>query len=186
MNPDPLTTASEAQGPRAGKGERPDPQRVFAGLEQLRATLRERLNTIEALAVERAEVQSPDPSEREKALRKRIAELEQRQTLLVSEAKRKEQECQAAMEKIESDRKLLAEAWERLERERIEGAGASAQHPAPHHPAPRPAPVLHAVDTPSFHPPGSSDDVVAQAILKQFHALKSDVRRNAGARRSVR
>ena len=76
---------------------------------------------------------------------------------------------------MEEDRRLLADAWDRLERERIEGhveatvARASPPTPADPPAAPR---VLSATS-------GTPDDSVTQAILQQFQVLRADVRRTA-------
>jgi hypothetical protein len=143
------------------------------------------------MALERDPAASGDPSERERELRRRIAELEERQARLVAESKRREQEFESGMEKLENDRRLITEAWERLECERIDGAGAGPGRPAPRPPGanPNPAPSHHPQPaSPVFRPAVTpeSNDVITHAILRQFQALRSDVRRNASGRRPDR
>src|SRR5262245_41720244 len=118
--------------PRRG-GTRPDQFPVIQGLDRLRDFVHQRLDRIEAMTVERiaSPLASADPTEREQELRKRLGEAEERQGRIVAEAKRREQEWESGLEQIENDRKLLAEAWERLERDRIDGPVAS------HAPQPR-------------------------------------------------
>jgi hypothetical protein len=151
---------------------------LHQGLERLRDLVHQRLDRIEAMARERGDDPAHEPSQRELELRNRIAELEERQARIVAEARRMEQEWHAGMEKIEHDRRLLAEAWERLERERIDGVGhpAEAPGPKPTHPSPSPSPSFRPTVAPQ------SNDVVTHAVLKQFQALRSDVRKNANGR----
>jgi hypothetical protein len=182
MTSDHPSTTSTPHGPGPARGPaRPDPLPLLQGLERIRDTLRQRLDRLEAMVHERAAAPGAEPSVREFELRKRIGELEERQRMLVSEARRREQEHDAAMAKLEDDRRLLADAWDRLEQERT----GCAAHPAAqvnHHPpaAPPPKPVFRPVVA------NETDDAVAQAILKQFQALRSDVRRNASGRRTRR
>jgi hypothetical protein len=90
---------------------------------------------------------------------------------------------------LERDRKLLGEAWERLERERLELGGHRSGPPA----APR-APHGHRAEPGSataaaFHRPAaepSSPDPAAnpaaETILRQFQTLCNDVRRTTDSR----
>jgi hypothetical protein len=173
--------ATRQAGPPGPRPQRPDPQGLLLGLEQLRSSLRQRLDSIEALALERPEFAPADPTEREQVLRRRVAELEERLARLSVEAKRREQEHQAAMEQLEADRRLIAEAWERLELERtgfLAPAAPAARQAAPA--AAPPAPVLRpTVDA-------AGNDAVANSILKQFQALRSDVRKNGSGRHAQR
>jgi hypothetical protein len=114
---------------------------------------------------------------------------------LIYESKRRQEECQTSIEKLENDRRLLAEAWERLERERIDGASTGGSHALTHshshahaHAPQRPAVVVQQAAAPAFRPAVAveANDVVAHAILKQFQALRSDVRKTAHGRRPQR
>jgi DNA repair exonuclease SbcCD ATPase subunit len=159
---------------------RPDSNALIQGLERLRESIEQRLVRLEAMARERAALPAHEPSKLEKGLEQRIAEYEEAQLRLRSQADRREQEWRAALEQLEGDRKLLAEAWERLESERIEGiAAAQVEVPgrsrtAERAPAPQPRPCPEMADP--------ANDQVAHAILREFHALRNDVRRNARRR----
>jgi len=147
----------------------------------------QRLERIEAMTAERASAPPADPSEREQDLRRRLAEAEERQGRIVAEAKRREHEWDNGLEQLESDRKLLAEAWERLERERVDGphSGAAQAH-RPAGPQPRAAAQPQAAE--AFRPVAATEanDGVTHGILQQCQALRSDVRRNANGRRPRR
>jgi exonuclease VII large subunit len=163
---------------------RPDSNALIQGLERLRERVEQRLVRLEAVARERAEAPVHEPSELEQKLRRRIAEFEEAQARLRTQADRREQEWQASVEQLEGDRVLLAEAWDRLERERIEAVAApqgQGQVPVrspvagreavpPERPRPRPE-----MDDPAH-------DSVTLAILQQFHTLRNDVRHNTRRR----
>jgi DNA repair exonuclease SbcCD ATPase subunit len=161
---------------------RPDSNALIQGLERLRESVEQRLVRLEAVARERAALPVPEPSDLERKLQQRITEYEEAQVRLRAQAERREQEWRASLEQLEGDRKLLAEAWDRVEHERIEGM-AAAQGPAPgrSHTTERAA-----ATAPQGRPrPESADpanDSVTLAILQQFHALRNDVRRNAKRR----
>jgi hypothetical protein len=122
-------------------------------LLRLRACVLRGLDRIEALARGRAATGG------DAALRSRIEALE---------AERDE-----ALERLEHDRRQLAEAWERLERERVAAiAGGHAVAPV--------APVAGPPAAP--RPEAAGPDPVERAILRQFQALRHDVRRNAVGR----
>jgi hypothetical protein len=176
MTREPIATTGNS--PEAGarrRPARPEATPLVQGLEALRG----RLDRIEALAIERADAAPPgEPSEAERALRQKVAELEERLGRAQAEARRRDQEWKAALEQLEGDRKLLAEAWERLERERIDAAGAPAAAPRPY--APHPAPAVPVAARPAVTT--EADEAVAHAVLKQFQALRGDVRRNGAGR----
>jgi DNA repair exonuclease SbcCD ATPase subunit len=153
-------------------------------LGRLRDLIQKRLDQIEALAREYLESTATrdgvETSEQEQALLRRIAELEEANQRIRTQAERHEQDWQKAFEQLEEDRKLLADAWERLERERIEG------HVEPGHargarPALSDRPAAPKVRSETS---GTPDDSVTQAILQQFHRLRSDVRRTANQRKA--
>ncbi len=95
-----------------------DPRQV--ALERLRDTLLERLNAIEALAEELTAQLGLNSSERERILRDRVVVLEAAQARNLAEIRRHEEEWEDAMSTLATDRRLLAEAWERLEQLQIQ------------------------------------------------------------------
>jgi hypothetical protein len=167
------------------KMSRLDSNALIQGLERLRESVEQKLYRLETLARERAAEAVPDAPELDLRLKQRIADFEEAQLRLRAQTERREQEWRTALEQIESDRKLLAEAWEQLENERLEETASTRTQQAGRPPlasrgnAPPLRPHPEVVDP--------SNDQVAHAILKQFHALRNDVRRNArqrGARRT--
>ena len=188
--------------PHSGDG-RPGPASAHAApaaliqdLRRLRQWALERLDSLEARARQR-----PAPAAAaggmaalEPALQQRLAELEEARRRLCAEAERQEKEWGTALAQLEADRRLLAEAWERLERHRIEGLGASER--PPHHPHAQgpgsPRGAVAACPHPATTAPAPARAVrsdpdpnnpVAEAILRQFQTLCRDVRCNAETRR---
>jgi hypothetical protein len=153
---------------------RSDSASLSQGLDRLRDALLKRLGEIEAMALEQASSLDQDSTEREQTLRERVATLEASLARTQAESKRKEQEWQVVLQQLEQDRALLAEAWDRLERERVE----VTSQPVARGPSPSPAPSTATRQAIV----GTGDDPVTRAILWQFQALKSDVRRNAKGR----
>jgi hypothetical protein len=169
---------------------------LIQDLECLRARVLERLSSIETLARERpaAGGAALDVAALEGALKEQYEELEETRRRVRDQAERERQNWSAARAQLEEDRRLLAEAWERVENERVE-----SQKPAHEKPV-RESQAL------TCHPGGSSDlshnsatipirsaatgsdpyNPVAQAILRQFQTLCSDVRQNAQGRRAAR
>lgn len=168
----------------------PDPKRkisrleantLIQGLERVRECFEERLGRLEAAARQRTAEPVADRSELEQVLQQRINDYEEAQLRLRTQAERREQEWLAALEQLEGDRVLLAQSWERLERERIESVAAppSAANRFPIAERSTSAPVR-----PRPEPADAANDQVAHAILKQFQALRNDVRRNSRQRGS--
>lgn len=164
---------------------------LAGGLERIRTTVMERLDRVEAALRERVGRVPADESElaeRDQELRRRAAEIQQRQAELQqrtaeleenqrrlrTERDRWENERASILEQLEHDRALLAEAWERLEREKLEHPESTAA--VAHHNGTTDRTVVKVV-----RPVVASDDEnpVAQAILRQFQAVRRDVRRNA-------
>jgi hypothetical protein len=182
-------TMPQAPNGRTGTAwARPAAASPIQGLQWLRQRVLERLDALEALA-RRLEA-PPDAAEvadLEQTLRQRLAEVEEARRRVHAEAERREREWNESLAQLEADRRLLAEAWERIERQRIERPGASDGHLRPHalvqgppkggpavppHTA-APAPARSAViDQDPSNP-------VARAILREFQALTRDVRSNA-------
>jgi hypothetical protein len=157
---------------------------LIQGLERLRECVEQRLSRLETMARERLAQPVLDRSELELKLERQLGEVEEAQLRVRAHAERREQEWRSALEQLEGDRALLAEAWERLERERLEGpdaapqparrAGAASAERGPKPPA---RPRVDVAD--------AGNDHVAHAVLKQFQALRDDVRRNARHRSSI-
>jgi hypothetical protein len=141
---------------------------LVLALEEIRRTLHGRLDALETLARTRA--RNPN-GETEDRLKQQVAELQRQCNQLRGEAERMRQAQHTSLEQLEHDRLLLAEAWDRLEQERLKCAQphreerrkAAANPSAPQAPISSVAP--------------SSDDPVIQAVLRQFQTLQRDVRR---------
>ncbi|MFO0907588.1 MAG: hypothetical protein U0794_04370 [Isosphaeraceae bacterium] len=169
---------NDPREPRTRRAGRTDPASLVEGLERLRDSIFLRLEQLEALVEENAALAGLDPSDREQALRERVALLEAAQARLMAEVKRREQEWQELLTQLEDDRRLLAEAWEKVERAQLEVQPATPAQPV------RPVPMAvgeHAAPQ-GYRPPVSTppDDLTTREILRQFQALKNDVRRSAG------
>jgi DNA repair exonuclease SbcCD ATPase subunit len=164
---------------------RPDSNALIQGLERLREIIEQRLARLESVARERErerERAAPpvlDRSGLEQKLQQQIASYEEAQLRLRAQAERREQEWQTSLEQLEGDRQLLAEAWDRLEHERIAGE-APAEGPA----SSRPRTAERASTQPRPRPEVAdpANDSVTLGILKQFQALRNDVRRNSRQR----
>jgi hypothetical protein len=162
-------------GPRAAAHDRsPDPASVLAGLDRLRAILHRGLDRIEALAIEAVgDRPGPDPD-----LEWRLGQIEEARARLQAEAERCEQTRREQLEQIDRDRRELAAAWERLECEQVKAHGSERTQPG-------------AIPTVGLAPPtrtvahhvSEDEGPVAQAVLRQFEALRRDVRRNAESQR---
>lgn len=191
-----VASSHESKESRARReASRLDPLVLVEGLDRLQETLIRRLDGLERLVVEQDEFYQMKPSERERLLREKISSLEASLARLQAENKRREQEWQTFLEQLEEDRRLLADAWSRLERAQIEAAtatpertpmvsGSSPRQPsAPHEatPAPTPGAGVGAAATRAA-PLDPATDPVAQSILRQFQTMQNDVRRNAKER----
>ncbi len=144
-------------------------------MERLRDTLLDRLDAIEALALELANELDSESSDRERALRDRVAVLEASLARTQAEYHRRAGEWEEEMSKLENDRRLLAEAWERWEQLQIQ-ADPRADPRLP--PSATPA-VLPAHTVPAHATHDDPNDPVTRAMLRQFQKLAGDVRRNA-------
>ncbi len=155
---------------------------MASGLERLRATLLERLGVLEtgirqrmeSAPLNEAEIEQRDRDVRQRATetQQRVTEIEELQRRIRAERERWETERQALIEQLEHDRRLLAEAWETLEREKADRPDQPQNGPLR---AERVSPQI-------LRPVIASDDnnPVEQAILRQFQAVRRDVRRNVG------
>lgn len=149
-----------------GQPPQVDSSAVADAMDRIRDWLHGWLDRIEALA---GEVKANDRA------------LERQRLLLQDEIELHRREWEARVEELDHDRRLLAEAWEQLElaqqactpmaaRPADERLRHDPRSEAPPPPAPAPAP--------SPEP----DGVVDRAILRQFEALRRDVRRTAESR----
>jgi hypothetical protein len=168
---------------------------LIQDLERLRELVLERLSSIEMLA--RDHVASALPTRETAAmddlLEKKSAELEETRRWLQVQAERERQDWIAAMSQLEDDRHLLAEAWERVEAERIESLTGPQTNPSHefHAENPRVAPNglparSAAIPIRSAGAGSDSYNPVAHDILRQFQTLRSDVRQSAVGRRASR
>jgi hypothetical protein len=165
-------------------------------LERLRQRVLERLDSLEALAQEQAagaRTTGGNPG-LEADLMRKLADLEDAERRRRAEAERQERDWRESLARLDADRRLLAEAWERVEQERIAYSAAGAPHQRANDHGP---PVPNGVPAALAHPGGlvaarsaaaDSEPVhpITQAILRQFQTLSSDVRRNAEVHRGSR
>ena len=179
------------RGPESRSGaalNHSDQAMLMQSLQSLRERVLERLDSLETLARNQSACTPArgTSADQERVVELKAAELAETERKLQDQAERQEKEWSASLIQLESDRRLLAEAWEHVERERIAYASVSELHPnsraqsqgqqqsAPANP-PRAGALLtarsNAADSDSNHP-------VTQAILRQFQTLSSDVRRN--------
>jgi hypothetical protein len=174
-------TAAQADG--GSKGQ-PSPPRLalIQSLEELRARVHRQLDALETLAHARAQHGSSALSEREEQLQQRAIELEHAHMHMKNEAERWERERRTMLEQIEHDRRVLAEAWERLEREQVKNfAVPAAASPPATLPSP-PLPTTYVGPTPwpaTLSSAPGRDHPVTEEVLRQFQSLRRDVRRNA-------
>lgn len=141
-----------------------------AALEQIRRCVHRWIDRLEQRLDDWACPATPGPD-----LDRFARELEERREALQAEAERRDREWEDRLEALEHDRRLLADAWERLEREQLASAPAIPVAPDPPE-AGRPA------SPPRPSPPGNEpENPVDRAILHQFETLRRDVRRRSEA-----
>jgi len=161
-------------------------------LQRLRERMLERLDSLETLARQRS-ASAPAAGESaglERALERKLADIEETERRLRTEAERQEKEWIASLAQLEADRRLLAEAWERVEQDRIAYSSAAEPHHRSHVQGPGQqngvrATLPHAgtlVRARSAAADSDPNQPVARVILRQFQTLCSDVRRNAEER----
>jgi hypothetical protein len=103
---------------------------LIQSLQTLRERVLERLLSLETLAQSQSvSAQGAAASaDLERTLERKLAEVTETERRLDDQAARQEKEWSASLIKLESDRRLLAEAWERIERERIACSSPSETH----------------------------------------------------------
>ncbi len=187
---------SSPQGPEGGP--RPAPERsAYASLIQDLVWLRElvlaRLTSIETLAATRPAF-ARELTVLEKSFRMRSDEVEEARRRLQEQAEREKRDWSASLSQLEEDRRLLAEAWERVEQARIESPSEPHSNPSLHSQGQGPqtagangqprsvasSPIRSAEADSEPHNP------VNQAILQQFQLLCSDARHSAKGRQATR
>jgi hypothetical protein len=167
--------------------------KLIQSLQRLRERVLERLDVLEALAREpfSCGLTARDSTELARTLELKRAELEEAERRICARVERQEKDWTASVTQLEADRRLLAEAWERIERERIAHRGTHEHHDCSHTQSPgrqKRASVVRPradalAETRSGTVESESDTPAPQPILRQYQALCSDVRRNAVERR---
>jgi hypothetical protein len=154
-------------------------------LEELRTCVLRRLESIEALARRCSAVSTGDVSLTEQLLKQKIDELELERSRACPDLFGDEPGNKQLLTQLENDRHLLAEAWERLERERIDAvmAGSAAKQAQPaHHPHSAEGHAPHTMPLTRTSVSVDAGNPVAESILRQFQTLCRDVRRTTDAR----
>ncbi len=172
--------------PRAKFGVQALTSGLVNNLEELRGCVLRRLESIEELARQCSGVPPMEVARMEQVLKQRIDELELERSRVRSDLVSDEPLDKQLLTQLENDRKLLAEAWERLERERIDavaaGAVAKSVQPAHHHPPQADGLAMNHSTAPRSAATADTANPVAESILRQFQTLCSDVRRTTDAR----
>ncbi len=104
-------------------GQQPLPAGLVNNLEELRGCVLRRLESIEELARRCSDGPSIEITRTEQMLKQRIKELELERSRTCSDAALDQPVDKQLLTQLENDRQLLADAWERLERERIDALG---------------------------------------------------------------
>ena len=175
------------------------PATLIQSLIGLRRRVLERLDELELLVNQRPASLplAVEFESRNQVLERKQVALEEAENRLKAQAERQDREWAALLNQLEADRHLLAEAWERIEEERIGSTGSfGSQAPAHSHNHPlgqgfglqRSAPTSLSdartrVSVRSTSAESDSHHTAGQEILRQFQTLCSDVRRNAEDRR---
>jgi hypothetical protein len=180
---------------------RPAPEHsAFASLIQdlvcLRELVLERLSSIETLAGKcpAAALSAKERTALEESFRMRSDELEKTRCRLQEQAERQKRDWSALLSQLEEDRRLLAEAWERVEQARIDSSSAPHENPSLHSQGQDPRTVdttgrLHngpSIPIRSARPDSDRRNPVNQAILQQFQLLCNDARQSARGRHAAR
>jgi len=169
---------------------------LIQDLVWLRELVLERLTSIETLASERPAYARPARELRglEDAFKIKSDELEESRCRLQEQAEREKRDWSASVSQLEDDRRLLAEAWERVVQARIDSSRTPRENPSLHSQGQDPQtagstglsrtgasiPIRSAGADSDPHNP------VNQAILRQFQTLYNDVRQSAQGRRAAR
>jgi hypothetical protein len=165
-------------------------------LQSLRQLVLQRLDSLQSLA--RRPLSSAPAAGETAALARTLelkkTELAETERRLAALAEHQQTEWNASLTQLEADRRLLADAWERIERERIEhlAEADSQEHCQAHRqgsrsggPAAGPT-GLAAAPLRSGVFDSSQNRPLPHAIVRQFETLCSDVRRTSGERAQPR
>jgi hypothetical protein len=133
--------------------------RLQHGLDRLAAIVREAL----------ADVSPARPAD----IGDERLELERQRADFQAEVDAWHEQRRAQIEQLEGERRKLADAWDRLERERVEISAALR-----HETQPAPLPHVAAPPRPAAHA-SPAESPVAREVLRQFESLRHDVRRRA-------
>ncbi len=166
-------------------GRQAFPSGLIQNLVELRDCVLRRLESIEELARHCSGAPSVEITRTEQMLRQRIEQLEQERYRSLADLVSADPNDKQLLTQLEKDRQLLAEAWERLERERIDAiaAGSAARPAVPaHHPHPAEGISMHGSPAPRPTAAAETANPVTESILRQFQTLCSDVRRTTDAR----
>ncbi len=122
------------RGPESRSGaalNHSDQAMLMQSLQSLRERVLERLDSLETLARNQSACTPArgTSADQERVVELKAAELAETERKLQDQAERQEKEWSASLIQLESDRRLLAEAWEHVERERIAYASVSELHP---------------------------------------------------------
>jgi chromosome segregation ATPase len=142
---------------------------LLDSVESIRAELHQRLDVLAKLADSKTQA-GPSQGASDAVLSAKVKQLEKEKAQLVAELERLKESHRTALEPLEHDRQLLADAWARLEREQIRASRTAT-------PTPKTASVPLANTEPQSMPP--EQDKFAMDVLRQFQALRRDVRGNA-------
>lgn len=143
---------------------------VIQAFELLRDRLHAQLAILETLARERA---APQSTAMARDLCQRERDLTQARAAFQEEADRIERERAMDLEKLEEDRQLLAQAWEKLEREQLTTVLPATKDRRF---------ALPTRQSPASDPPSSAfeqSEIITRAVLEQFQSLRRDVRSNS-------
>jgi hypothetical protein len=142
------------------------------GLEHVRERFHRQVDALEAQLRDRAQRQERIFQEREEQLEQKAIEVEHTRLQLQVEAERWVHEREAMIEQIEHDRRLLAEAWDRVERVQVKSAPTRGQELL------RPAVLDPGAAEPAPSASGAAfPQPVLEEVLWQFQSVRRDVRR---------
>jgi hypothetical protein len=142
---------------------------LLDSVESIRAELHQRLDVLAKLADNKTQAGPPQGAS-DAVLSAKVRQLEKEKAQLVAEIERLKESHRTVLEPLEHDRQLLADAWARLEREQIRASRTATA-------TPKTASVPLASTEPQSMPP--EQDKFAMDVLRQFQALRRDVRGNA-------
>jgi hypothetical protein len=169
----------------AATPERTAVSALVRDLEDFRNSVLSGLGAIEELARHRSGSPPAEISRLEQSLQQKIEELDRERSQLRAGAEQEQASGRQLLVQLENDRRMLADAWEKLELERIETC-SSRPAPSLNHPRSRGELAQQAPRMRLGSPSSESGNPVTETILRQFQTLCNDVRRTTNARFSSR